>query len=160
MISPSLCITGTDRPWTITQQRLLIKGQDRTLACQMLGIEKIPAIIVDDDFAENEKVQQFLVENVARLRMQPVDRALLITHARQRREETADVAQRFGVSPATVRRLEAQLDGASKHEVAALKKGAVNLTLHAVPVGQCLTKVDQQRVLQPEFRKALEDLGH
>lgn len=111
---------------------LLIKGQGRTLACQMLGIEKIPAIVVGDDFADNAKVQQFLVENVARLRMRPVDRALLIARARQDGEETAEVARRFGVTAATVRRLEAQLDGASKHEVAALKKGTVNLALHAV----------------------------
>src|SRR5438132_9705402 len=57
---------------------LLIKGQGRTLACRLLAIEKIPALIVDDHFAETQKVQQFLVENVARLRMRPVDRALLI----------------------------------------------------------------------------------
>jgi ParB/RepB/Spo0J family partition protein len=111
---------------------LLIKGQGRTLACQMLGIEKIPAIVVDDAFAENEKVQQFLVENVARLRMRPIDRALLIARARGEGEETAEVAQRFGVSAVTVRRLEAQLDGASTREVAALKQGSLNLTLHAV----------------------------
>jgi ParB/RepB/Spo0J family partition protein len=111
---------------------LLIKGQGRTLACQMLGLEMIPAIVVDHDFAEDEKVQQFLVENVARLRMRPVDRALLIARARQQSEETADVARRFGVTPTTVRRLEAQLDGATKPEVAALKKGTVNLALHAV----------------------------
>src|SRR5580704_9676772 len=43
---------------------LLIKGQGRTLACHFLGIERIPAMVVDDEFAENEKVQQFLVENV------------------------------------------------------------------------------------------------
>ena len=111
---------------------LLIKGQGRTLACQMLGLAKIPAIVVDDGFAENEKVGQFLVENVARLRMRPVDRALLIARARQQGEETVDVARRFGVTPATVRRLQAQLDGATKHEVAALKLGTVNLALHAV----------------------------
>src|SRR5215471_5244750 len=100
---------------------LLIKGQGRTLACRVLGIDKIPAIVVNDDFAENEKVQQFLVENVARLRMRPIDRALLITRARKRGEETAEVARRFGVTAATVRRLEAQLEGASSSEVAALK---------------------------------------
>jgi hypothetical protein len=97
----------------------------------MLGIKKIPAIVVDDEFAEAKKVQQFLVENVARLRMRPIDRALLIARARNEGEETADVARRFGVTPATVRRLEAQLDGASKHEVAILKRGNVNLALHA-----------------------------
>jgi ParB/RepB/Spo0J family partition protein len=115
-----------------TGDYLLIKGQGRTLACRLLGIQKIPAVIVDDRFAENEKVQQFLVENVARLRMRPVDRALLIARARQKGEETAEVARRFGVSPTTVRRLEAQLEGATPKEVAALKSGDVNLTLHAV----------------------------
>lgn len=110
---------------------LLVKGQGRTLACQMLRLPKIPAIVVAEDFAEDEKVQQFLVENVARLRMRPIDRALLIAKARKQGEETAEVAKRFGVTPATVRRLEAQLDGATKHEVAALKLGTVNLTLHA-----------------------------
>ncbi|WP_246178667.1 ParB/RepB/Spo0J family partition protein [Actinomadura decatromicini] len=111
---------------------LLIKGQGRTLACRLLGIEKVPAIVVDDSFAENEKVQQFLVENVARLRMRPIDRALLIARARRDGEESADVAKRFGVSTATVRRLEAQLDGANSSEMAALKQGNLNLTLHAV----------------------------
>src|SRR5579859_5014105 len=111
---------------------LLIKGQGRTLACCLLGLKTIPAIIVDDAYAEAEKVQQFLVENVARLKMRPIDRALLITHARQRGEETAEVAKRFGVAAATVRRLEVQLNGASAKEVAALRSGDVNLAKHAV----------------------------
>ena len=115
-----------------TGDYLLIKGQGRTLACRLLGIETIPAVIVDDRYTEDEKVQQFLVENVARLKMRPVDRALLIARARQEGEETIDVAKRFGVSPATVRRLEAQLEGASNSEVAALRSGRVNLALHAV----------------------------
>lgn len=111
---------------------LLIKGQGRTLACKMLGLTTIPGLVVADEAADDEKVQQFLVENVARLKMRPVDRALLISRARASGEETVDVARRFGVTPATVRRLEAQLDGASKSEVAALKSGKVNLALHAV----------------------------
>lgn len=111
---------------------LLIKGQGRTLACSLLGIMTIPAIVVDDAYAESEKVQQFLVENVARLKMRPIDRALLIAHARQQGEETAEVAKRFGVSAATVRRLEMQLDGATASEVAALRSGNVNLAKHAV----------------------------
>jgi ParB/RepB/Spo0J family partition protein len=111
---------------------LLVKGQGRTLACRLLGIPTIPAIVVDDSYAENEKVQQFLVENAARLRMRAIDRALLIARARQAGEETADVARRFGVSATTVRRLEAQLDGATSSEVAALRSGKLNLALHAV----------------------------
>ena len=111
---------------------LLIKGQGRTLACRLLGLEKIPAVVVDDHFAETEKVQQFLVENVARLKMRPIDRALLIANARLEGEETVEVAKRFGVSPATVRRLEAQLDGASSSEVLAIKANDLNLSLHAV----------------------------
>src|ERR1700684_4482799 len=115
-----------------SKEYLLINRQGRTLSCQILGIEKIPAIVVDDHFAETEKVQQFLVENVARLRMRPIERALLIARARQAGEETGEVDERFGVSAATVRRLESQLEGASKQEVAALKQGNVNLTLHAI----------------------------
>jgi ParB/RepB/Spo0J family partition protein len=118
---------------------LLIKGQGRTLACRLLGIEKIPAVVVDDRFAETEKVQQFLVENVARLRMRPIDRALLIAHARQEGEETADVAKRFGVSPSTVRRLEAQLDGATSGEVLALRANDLSLSLHAVIAGHVMS---------------------
>lgn len=110
---------------------LLIKGQGRTLACRLLGIATIPAIVVGAERAENEKVQQFLVENVARLRMSAVDRALLIAHARRDGEETVHVANRFGVTPATVRRLEAQLDGASSGEVAALRTGDLSLAVHA-----------------------------
>jgi ParB/RepB/Spo0J family partition protein len=111
---------------------LLIKGQGRTLACRLLGIDTIPAIVVDHTYAETEKVQQFLVENVARLKMRPVDRALLIKRARQDGEETAAIASRFGVSPSTVRRLLAQLDGATSHEVEALQTGEVSLAMHAV----------------------------
>lgn len=111
---------------------LLIKGQGRTLACRLLGIAKIAAIVVDDQFADDEKVQQFLVENVARLRMKPIDRALLIAHARKEGEETSDVAKRFGVSPSTVRRLATQLDGATISEVTALRAHNLNLSLHAV----------------------------
>jgi ParB/RepB/Spo0J family partition protein len=111
---------------------LLIKGQGRTLACRLLGVETIPAIVVDDTYAETEKVQQFLVENVARLKMRPADRALLIKRARQDGEETAAIASRFGVSASTVRRLLAQLDGATSHEVEALQAGEVSLAMHAV----------------------------
>jgi ParB/RepB/Spo0J family partition protein len=111
---------------------VLIKGQGRTLACRLLGIESIPAIIVDDRYAESHKVQQFLVENVARLKMRPVDRALLIYRARQGGEETTHIARRFGVTAVTVRRLLAQLEGASSSEVATLKAGDVKLAVHAV----------------------------
>lgn len=111
---------------------LLIKGQGRTLACRILGVETIPAVVVDDTYAETEKVQQFLVENVARLKMRPVDRALLIQRARQDGEETSSIASRFGVSPSTVRRLIAQLDGVTPHEVEALESGDVSLAMHAV----------------------------
>ncbi|WP_456788347.1 ParB/RepB/Spo0J family partition protein [Cellulomonas sp. P5_C5] len=115
-----------------TGDYLLIKGQGRTLACRLLGVTTIPAIVVDDTYADTEKVQQFLVENVARLKMRPVDRALLIQRARQEGEETSAIARRFGLSPSTVRRLLAQLDGATTHEVEALRAGEVSLAMHAV----------------------------
>ena len=111
---------------------LLVKGQGRTLACRILGLETVPAVIVDEQFDDTQKVQQFLVENVARLRMRPVDRALLIAHAMRNGEETAEVAARFGVTASTVRRFEAQLSGASSGEIAALRSGDITLSLHSV----------------------------
>jgi ParB/RepB/Spo0J family partition protein len=114
------------------EEYLLIKGQGRTLACRLIGLISIPAVIVSDEFAETEKVGQFLVENVARLRMRPIDRALLIARARQQGEETAAIAKRFGVSYSTVRRLEAQLEGASHGEVSAIRATDLNLARHAV----------------------------
>lgn len=125
---------------------LLIKGQGRTLACRMLGVETIPAVVVDDTYAETEKVQQFLVENVARLKMRPVDRALLIQRARQDGEETFSIASRFGVSPSTVRRLFAQLDGVTSHEVEALESGEVSLAMHAV-IARHVDQSDRAAVL-------------
>jgi ParB/RepB/Spo0J family partition protein len=130
-----------------TGDYLLIKGQGRTLACRLLGIETIPALVVGEDYADTEKVQQFLVENVARMKMSAVDRALLISHARRRGEETAAVAERFGVSAATVRRLEAQLEGASSGEVAALRAGDLNLALHAV-IAKHVVAEDRAKVVE------------
>jgi ParB/RepB/Spo0J family partition protein len=154
---------------------LLIKGQGRTLACRLLGLETIPAVVVNDQWAETEKVQQFLVENVARLRMRAVDRALLIAHARGEGEETVDVARRFGVTAATVRRLEAQLDGASSGEVDALRSGDLTLSLHAViarhgvpderelmikaVAGTAIRAKDMESLLQALGWRALCDLG-
>ncbi len=143
----SIEIFGVLTPITVRRcpdmkdEYLLVKGQGRTLACRMLGIDTIPAIVVDDHFREVDKVQQFLVENVARLRMGSIDRALLISRARSDGEETTSVARRFGVSAATVRRLEDQLDNATSHEVAALRAGTINLAVHNVvsrhvPVGE------------------------
>lgn len=126
---------------------LLIKGQGRTLACRLLGVKTIPAVVVDDAYSETEKVQQFLVENVARLKMRPVDRALLIQRARQDGEETSAIASRFGVSPSTVRRLLAQLDGATKTEVEALQKGDVSLAMHAV-IARHVEPAERAAVLQ------------
>ena len=111
---------------------LLIKGQGRTLACRLLKREFIPAIVVANQYSETEKAQQFLVENVARLKMRPIDRALLICRARASGEETRAIAERFGVTPTTVRRLLAQLEGAGVAEVAALRSGNLNLATHLV----------------------------
>lgn len=126
---------------------LLIKGQGRTLACRLLGIEKIPAIVLDKKYADNEKVQQFLVENVARLKMRPIDRALLIHRAREDGEETANISKRFGLSAVTVRRLLAQMEGATTAEVATLRSGEVSLALHSV-VTRHVSPADRDRVLE------------
>lgn len=111
---------------------LLVKGQGRTLAARMLGLPDIPALVVDEDFTHVDKVQQFLVENVARLKMRPVDKALLLARAREQGEETADLARRFGVSATTVRRLQAAVEDASPADIAAVRAGEVSLALRGV----------------------------
>ena len=134
---------------------LLIKGQGRTLACRLLGIKTIPAIVLDKRDAETEKVQQFLVENVARLKMRPIDRALLVYRARQEGEETASIATRFGLSAATVRRLLAQMEGATTAEVATLKSREVSLAMHSV-VARHVSSADRNRVLELAAQSALK----
>jgi transposase-like protein len=140
-----------------------------------LGFKKIPAVVVQGSFSETEKVQQFLVENVARLKMKPVDRALLIAHARASGEETKSLAKRFGVSATTVRKLESQLGGASDAEIAALRRGDVTLAMqsviarvvrddereHVVNVvaGSRLTSVDLQTLLLALGWQKLMKLG-
>lgn len=154
---------------------LLVKGQGRTLACKHLGLAKIPALVVEGSFSETQKVQQFLVENVARLKMKPVDRALLIAHARASGEETRALAERFGVSATTVRKLESQLGGASDAEIAALRRGDVTLAMQAViarlvpsderdavinvVAGSRLTSVDLQSLLLALGWQKLVNLG-
>lgn len=125
----------------------LVKGQGRTLACRRLGIQTIPALVMDEQFTNTERVQQFLVENVARLRMKPVDRALLIAHARRAGEETGRVAERFGISASTVRRLEGQLDGATDAEIAALRRGDLTLATQAV-IARLDSKSDRDEVIE------------
>lgn len=125
---------------------LLIKGQGRALACRLLGLETVPAVVVESTFADSEKVQQFLVENVARLKMRPVDRALLIHRARLEGEETAAIAKRFGVATTTVRRLLSQLEDVSTGEVAVLRAGGVSLATHAV-VARFVEAPERQDVL-------------
>lgn len=148
----SIEIFGVLTPITVrrspdeTGSYLLVKGQGRTLACRRLGLPTIPAVVVEDGFGHDEKVQQFLVENVARLKMHPVDRALLIRHSRNRGEETADVAARFGVSATTVRRLELQLEHASPSEIAALRSGGLSLRLHEV-ISRAVEKEDRDDVV-------------
>ena len=129
-----------------TEDYLLVKGQGRTLACRLLGISRIPAI-VEESISESEKVQQFLVENVARLRMKPADRALLIANARAAGEETSSVAKRFGISAATVRRLAAQLGDASDVEIAALRRGDVSLAVQAV-IAQRVPLEERQAIIE------------
>lgn len=128
VLTPITVRPAPDEP----SEYLLIKGQGRTLACRLLGMETIPGVVLEEAAADEEKVQQFLVENVARLKMRPVDRALLIHRARQEGEETAEISARFGVSASTVRRLLAQLEGAGVAEVNALRKGTVNLAMQHV----------------------------
>lgn len=144
-----------------TGEYLLVKGQGRTLACRMLGLATVPAHVLSGNRTEAEKAQQFLVENVARLKMRPVDRALLMQRAREAGEETASIARRFAVTPATVRRLLAQLNDAGASEVAALRTGQLSLSTHAV-VARHVPSIERSSALRAisKWRPKPRELDH
>ena len=87
----------------------IIAGQRRFLACQLLGLTEIPAI-VREDLDDTQAVIISLIENVHRAEMNPIDKA----RAFQRIYETVgsyqEVAKQARVSPTTVTRYTALLN--------------------------------------------------
>ena len=87
----------------------IIAGQRRFLACQLLGLTEILAI-VREDLDDSQAVIISLIENVHRAEMNPIDKA----RAFQRIYETVgsyqEVAKQARVSPTTVTRYTALLN--------------------------------------------------
>jgi len=75
----------------------LIKGQGRLEAHKKLGLKKIKAYVYDGKIPDEEKISNWLVENVVRQHLSPFDRARMIYYEFQKSKDTDVVAQRFGI---------------------------------------------------------------
>lgn len=91
------------------EQFELIAGQRRFLACRMLGLTEIRAII-RDDLDDTQAVVVSLIENVQRADMNPMDKARAYQRIHEDLGSYQEVARQAGVSSETVRRYTALLN--------------------------------------------------
>lgn len=75
----------------------LIKGQGRLEAHKRLGHKQIKAYVIED-MSENEKIENWLVENAVRQHLSPYDRARLIYYEYQRFKDKETVANNLGIN--------------------------------------------------------------
>jgi ParB family chromosome partitioning protein len=87
----------------------LIAGQRRYLACRMIGLPEIPAII-REDLDDTQAVIISLIENVHRAEMNPMDKARAFQRIYENVGSYQEVAKQARVSPTTVSRYTALLD--------------------------------------------------
>ena len=87
----------------------LIAGQRRFLACKMLGLTEIPAII-RENLDDTDAVIISLIENVQRAEMNPMDKARAFQRIHESVGSYDEVAKQARVSASTVRRYTTLLD--------------------------------------------------
>lgn len=80
----------------------LIIGQRRFLACNELGMEKIPALVVSVE-NETEALLRSFSENIQRLDLEPSDKMTVAATLRRELGSISKVAKRLGVTEQTVR---------------------------------------------------------
>lgn len=106
-LAQSITEQGLIQPPTLRQtvggRYEVVAGQRRILACQKLGWESIPAI-VRDDLSDDQVVAVSLIENVQRAEMSPSDKARAYEALVRQYGSVAVVAQKTGVSQATIRK--------------------------------------------------------
>ncbi len=97
MLSPVVVRTTLDGYYE------LVVGQRRFLACRQLGMDKIPATVMDDLDDTNATVIS-LVENVQRAEMNPMDKARAFVKILSNVGDVKRVARETGVSIPTIRK--------------------------------------------------------
>ena len=87
----------------------IIAGQRRFLACGMIGLTEIPAII-RENLDDTDAVIISLIENVQRAEMNPMDKARAFQRIHESVGSYQEVAKQARVSASTVRRYTALLE--------------------------------------------------
>lgn len=79
----------------------IIAGERRWRACKLAGLEKIPAIVRDDDDRKNKEIA--LIENIQREDLNPYEKALAIKDLMEKYELTQEeVSKKLGKSRSAI----------------------------------------------------------
>jgi len=78
------------------EQYKLHIGNRRTAAARILGLEKVPAIILDDQLEAKKSLEIMLVENLQREDLDPIDEAEAYDNLRGMGVKVSEIARRVG----------------------------------------------------------------
>lgn len=126
---------GLKRPITVTRRLHdgqedefdLVCGQGRLEAYQLLGMERIPSIVVSAD--EEECMVMSLVENIARRQHQAVELMREIESLHQRGYNDTQISEKLGVTASWVNMILGLLERGEERLLAAVEKGIVPISL-------------------------------
>ncbi len=91
----------------------LIKGQGRWKAHKRLGMKEIKAYVYDSEISDEEKIGDWLVENVVRQHLSPFDKARMIYYEFQKVKDVDTVAKLFAMKKHQVKEAIRFLENAS-----------------------------------------------
>ncbi|MGO4519021.1 plasmid partitioning protein RepB C-terminal domain-containing protein [Dyella sp. 2RAF44] len=126
---------GLKRPITVTRRSSadgkeefdLVCGQGRLEAYQILGMDRIPCIVITAD--EEDCLVMSLVENIARRQHQAVELMREIESLHQRGYNDTEVADKLGVTASWVNMILGLLERGEERLLAAVEKGIVPVSL-------------------------------
>lgn len=126
---------GLKRPITVTERANdggeaafdLVCGQGRLEAYQILGMARIPCIVIAAD--EEDCMVMSLVENIARRQHQAVELMREIENLHQRGYNDTEVADKLGVTASWVNMILGLLERGEERLLAAVEKGIIPVSL-------------------------------
>lgn len=126
---------GLKRPITVTRRSQqgeedqfdLVCGQGRLEAYQLLGMDRIPSMVVSAD--EEDCMVMSLVENIARRQHQAVELMREIEDLHHRGYDDVQVADKLGVTASWVNMILGLLEHGEERLLAAVEKGIIPISL-------------------------------